>query len=82
MENKMEKEVHEIRHDVKLLVSRTYEMDKKLAVYNTQLEEHMRRTEANEIRLEKLENFKWFFAGLTAIISGVGTVIVMIMRSL
>lgn len=33
------------------------------------LQEHMRRTEANEQRLQRLEDFKWYFAGIAVIMT-------------
>lgn len=33
------------------------------------LQEHMRRTEINEKHIERLENFKWYFAGIAVIIT-------------
>lgn len=64
MENKL---LQEVREDVKDLVKVTHEMDVKLAEYNAHLEEHMRRTEANEKQIQELKNFKWFFAGISTI---------------
>lgn len=46
----------EIQADVKNCQKRLYSIEQMDAVQNSQLEEHMRRSVANEKRLEKIED--------------------------
>lgn len=70
----------EIRSDVKEIRREISDIKVLDAVQNTQLAEHMRRTETNEHRIKELEdssrNLKWLFGGLAAI----STIIIEIFR--
>lgn len=63
--------LEEVHTDVKECREKLNEIEKLDAVQNQQLAEHMRRTEASEKRLDKVEEFKWYFAGISAIILGI-----------
>lgn len=59
----------EVRSDIKEIKEDVAKIKQLDAVQNEQLRQHMARTEANEKRLDKLENFKWFFAILIGIVA-------------
>jgi putative heme iron utilization protein len=54
----------EVRDDVKAIRTDIQKIEILDAIQNAHLEAHMARTKANEDRLEKLEDFKWYFAAL------------------
>lgn len=58
----------EIRADIKDIQRSVHTIEVLDAKQNAELTEHTRRSTANEKRLEKLENFKWYFTGLSIII--------------
>ena len=70
----MEKLVQIIHDDIKDIKKDLQEVKTTNAVQNEQLAEHMRRTRNVEKRVEKIENFKWFFGGVTVIIAGLAKV--------
>lgn len=61
----------EVHTDVRECRDKLGEIEKLDAVQNQQLAEHMRRTKAAEKRLDRVEEFKWYFAGISAIIVGI-----------
>lgn len=65
------KRLDEVHADVKDCRECLTEIEKMDAVQNQQLAEHMRRTEASEKRLDKAEEFKWYFTGISAIMIGI-----------
>lgn len=61
-------DLQEIRQDVRLIVEKVHKIDKETVRNTAILEEHQRRSKANEIRISRLETFKWYFAGLAVLI--------------
>ena len=74
--------VNEIRTDIKEIKSDIHEIKLLDAHQNASLDAHMARTSANEKRLEKLENLKWFITGLAAIITALGSLALVYFKSL
>ena len=60
-----------VHEDVKECKTKLNDVEKLDAVQNAQLAEHMRRTAAAEKRIDKIEQFKWYFAGISAIMVGI-----------
>jgi len=63
------KELQELRQDVRLIGTDIVDLKVIQGQNKVILQEHIRRTEANERRLEKIEQFKWYFAGLAVIMT-------------
>lgn len=61
--------LQEIHDDIKEIKKDINEIKITDAVQTQQLGEHMRRTEASEKRITKMEQFKWYFGGLAVIIT-------------
>lgn len=72
--------IQEIREDIRDIKQSVQKIELLDAVQNAQLIEHMRRTEANEKRLQLLEDFKWFFGGLTAIITAIVSSVILFFK--
>lgn len=54
----------EVRDDIKAIRMDIRKIEILDATQNAHLETYMARTKASEDRLEKLEDFKWYFAAL------------------
>ncbi len=61
----------ELRDDVKAIRNDVNEIKILDAAQNAHLEAHMARTKANEERIQRLEDFKWYFAGIAVIMSAI-----------
>ena len=59
----------EVRDDIKMIKNDINDIKVLDATQNAHLEAHMARTRANEDRIKRLEDFKWYFAGIAVIIS-------------
>jgi hypothetical protein len=59
----------EVRDDIKAIKSDVESIKILDAAQNAHLEAHMARTQANEDRIHRLEDFKWYFAGIAVIMS-------------
>lgn len=76
----MEKIIHEIRDDIKD-IKKDVEAIKLLDVkQNASLEAHMQRTELNEKRIEKLEDYKWLVIIITAPLTVLGALILVYLK--
>lgn len=63
------KELYEARVDLKDIQTDLTSLKVIQAQNQVILQEHMRRTEVNEKHIERLENFKWYFAGIAVIMT-------------
>lgn len=61
----------ELRDDVKAIRQDVNDIKVLDATQNAHLEAHMARTKANEDRIQRLEDFKWYFAGIAVIMSAI-----------
>lgn len=67
----MEKQLEELKSDVKEISKNIQEINITLAKQHVSLDHHMARTTANEKRIEKNEDFKWYFVGITVLVTGI-----------
>lgn len=69
----------ETREDVRDIKQKTEEIEKLDAIQNEQLREHMRRTEASEKRIDRLEDrelkSKLYSGGLVALIVAIAEIL-------
>lgn len=65
------KELQETREDIKEIQEDLVDIKVIQGKNQVILQEHMRRTEANEKQINEQKQFKWYFAGLTVIITTV-----------
>lgn len=63
------RELQEARVDVKSIQTDIIALRVIQGQNQVILQEHMRRTEANEKHIERLENFKWYFAGIAVLMT-------------
>ena len=66
---RIEAQLQEARADRRQILDKTHAIDIKVAKNTISLEDHMRRTDANEVRIKHAEKFKWYFLGLVTIIT-------------
>lgn len=69
------KDLGDIKLEVKTFSKEITDIKIKQAENTQILKEHIRRTEVSEERLQRLEDFKWYFAGL-AVLIGAATQII------
>lgn len=68
--DKTEKQLlEEVRADLKSMNHHMVDVKITLAKQHISLEHHISRTEASEKRIQRLEDFKWYFAGIAVIMS-------------
>lgn len=65
----MDNRLNDIQKEIKDINKSIHNIDKTLAVNTASLQEHMKRTKANEQRIENLEKIKYYAIGAIALIS-------------
>lgn len=66
---RIEEQLKEARGDRRHLLEKSHTIEIEVSKNTISLEDHMRRTDANEERIKSLEKFKWYFAGLVTIMT-------------
>jgi len=69
MEEYQKQQLKEIQDNVKIIRNEVMDLKIEQAKNSVVLQEHIRRTEANEKRIQKLEDFKWYFAGIAVLMT-------------
>lgn len=72
---RIESQLSEARRDRRQLLEKSHAIEIEVAKNTVSLDDHMRRTDANEIRIKILEKFKWYFAGLVTIATIISEII-------
>ncbi len=72
---RIENQLGEARADRRQLLDKAHAIEIEVAKNTISLDDHMRRTDANEIRIKSLEKFKWYFAGLVTLVTIIGEII-------
>lgn len=67
--SRIEEQLKEARVDRRVLLDRVHTIEIEIAKNTKSLEDHMRRTDANESRIKYLEKFKWYFAGIVTLVT-------------
>jgi len=66
---RIEIQLHEARGDRGKLLEKCHNIELEVVKNTVSLDDHMRRTDANELRIKSLEQFKWYFAGLITVVT-------------
>lgn len=66
-QKRVEADLRDARSERKDLLNTLHSINVQVAKNSVSLEDHMRRTDANEARLKQLEKLKWYFGALMAI---------------
>ena len=72
---RIEIQLHEARGDRSKLLEKCHNIELEVVKNTISLDDHMRRTDANELRIKSLEQFKWYFAGLITVVTIVSEII-------
>ena len=72
---RIEIQLHEARADRSKLLEKSHNIELEVVKNTVSLDDHMRRTDANELRIKSLEQFKWYFAGLITIVTIVSEIL-------
>ena len=58
----------EVRDDIKKISSDMHNINITITKQAADIKHHIKRTDLNETRIHRLEDFKWYFAGIAIII--------------
>jgi len=72
---RIELQLNEARGDRGKLLEKSHNIELEVVKNTVSLDDHMRRTDANETRIKNLEQFKWYFAGLITIVTIVSEIL-------
>lgn len=69
------RELEKCREGIESTKKDIVEIKVQQAKNSTILEEHMRRTEANEQQIKEQRQFKWYFAGIAVIMTTISNIL-------